>query len=119
MLVNVHEKRRQCDGKHHQSIYEKNLNLTKATASLPPTPVEGAKQLENTTSITATASDGDHVITANQTVAARGNIKANKRSVFLQTAEGKQVPVRKCFRKRKTSASKNLNGQRKSAHIYY
>ncbi len=91
---------RQCNGKHHQSICEKSLNLTKAGGSHPPTPVEGAKQPENTPSITATTSDEDHVMTANQTVAATGNTKANKRRAFLQTAttqayaEGKQVPVR-------------------------
>ncbi len=54
-----------------------------------------SKQAENTSAI----STEDHVIVANQTVAAAGNSRGNKRKIFLQTAttqacaQGNQVPV--------------------------
>ena len=97
---------RQCNGKHHQSICERKINKSentgeKAPKNGSPADVEDSNQVENGKSLTANTSGGeDCTSTANQTIAAAGNLKGNKRTIFLQTvtttacANGTEIPVR-------------------------
>ena len=98
---------RQCNGKHHQSICERKINKFENTGektqkkNRSPADVEDSNQVENEKSLTANTLGGeDRTSTANQTIAAVGNLKGNKRTIFLQTAtttacaNGTEIPVR-------------------------
>ena len=70
------KKCRQCNGRHHQSICEK-----RSSGPREPSIEHESQQAENTSAKMATSTE-DHVIVANQTVAAAGNSRGIRARYF-------------------------------------